>query len=88
MEATPDQKILVYGALWCSDCRRSKKFLTGQQVNFDWIDVENDPVAAETMQKINGGVQSIPTIVLPDGQILIEPTNQALAEALSLNPVR
>jgi glutaredoxin len=84
MNSNENQKILMYGAMWCSDCRRSKKFLTEQQVNFEWIDVENDPVAAETMQKINGGVQSIPTIVLPDGRILIEPPNQALASALGL----
>lgn len=87
MKTTTD-KVLVYGAMWCSDCRRSKKFLTEQNVNFEWIDVEHDEAANQTMQEINGGVKSIPTIVLPNGQILIEPTNDTLANAIGLTITR
>ncbi|NWJ48338.1 MAG: NrdH-redoxin [Chloroflexi bacterium] len=82
-----NDKVLLYGAMWCGDCRRSKKFLDERQVAYSWIDVESDETAMQEMQQLNGGRQSIPTILLPDGKILIEPTNRDLAVALGLGKV-
>ncbi len=76
--------ILVYGADWCGDCRRSKKFLDANQVNYTYIDVERNPEQIEVMQQYNGGLQSIPTIIFPDGRVLVEPSNPLLAENLGL----
>jgi thioredoxin reductase (NADPH) len=76
--------ITMYGAPWCPDCRRSKKFLTEQRVPFDWIDVGEDAAALQHMQELQHGRRSIPTIVFADGTILIEPTNEDLAKKLGL----
>jgi mycoredoxin len=76
--------ILVYGAAWCGDCRRSKKFLDANQVSYTYVDVEANPDQIEVMQQYNGGLQSIPTIVFPDGRVLVEPSNPLLAENLGL----
>jgi len=76
--------ILVYGADWCGDCRRSKKFLDANQVNYTYVDVETNPDQLAIMQQYNGGLQSIPTIVFPDGRVLVEPSNPLLAENLGL----
>jgi glutaredoxin len=35
-------KLTVYGAPWCSDCKRAKKFLGEQRVHYGWVDVEQD----------------------------------------------
>ena len=78
----------VYGAMWCGDCRRSKKFLDSQGVAYQWIDVEQDDTARQTMQEYNGGLQSIPTIVFADGTVLVEPSNAQLGEKLGLNATR
>ena len=83
-ETTKNDSITVYGATWCGDCRRSKKFLEQNQVAFTWIDVEADETARETMQKYNGGVQSIPTIIFGDGTVLVEPTNAQLGHKIGL----
>ncbi|MBV8528015.1 MAG: FAD-dependent oxidoreductase [Candidatus Dormibacteraeota bacterium] len=76
--------ITMYGAPWCPDCRRSKKFLTEQRVPFDWIDVGQDAAALARIQEIQHGGRSIPTIVFADGAVLIEPTNEDLAKKLGL----
>jgi thioredoxin reductase (NADPH) len=34
--------IKLYGAPWCPDCKRTKKFLAEQRVAYDWIDIEAD----------------------------------------------
>lgn len=79
-----DDRILVYGATWCPDCKRSKAFLSEQRVPFTFIDLEKQPEAAQTVQDLNDGKQIIPTIVFPDGSILVEPSNEELAEKLGL----
>ena len=76
--------ITVYGANWCGDCRRAKKFMDDNGVGYQWVDVENDPAAIELVLKLNGGKRIIPTIVFEDGSILIEPTNSELANKLGV----
>jgi thioredoxin reductase (NADPH) len=77
-------KITMYGATWCGDCKRAKKFFGEQRVHYEWIDVEEHPDAAETVEKLNDGKRIIPTILFEDGSILVEPSNAELAEKLGL----
>ncbi len=79
-----DQPIIMYGATWCGDCRRAKKFFDSKGVNYQWIDVEQNPEAVETVMKYNNGMQSIPTIIFPDGAVMVEPTNAQLATKLGI----
>jgi thioredoxin reductase (NADPH) len=78
------EEILVYGASWCPDCRRAKKFLADQRVPYSWHDIEGDPAGAQVVQDRNDGKNIIPTIVFPDGSHLAEPTNEELAQKLGL----
>jgi thioredoxin reductase (NADPH) len=79
-----DEAIRVYGASWCPDCRRAKRFLGDQRVSFEWHDIEVDPDGARIVQERNDGNNIIPTIVFPDGSHLSEPTNEELAEKIGL----
>ena len=74
-------EILVYGADWCGDCRRSKRLLERRGVDFSWIDVEADPRAAEEARRISGR-RNIPVIVMPNGEVLVEPSDPELDERL------
>src|SRR5215471_11488717 len=74
----------LYGTNWCSDCKRSKKFLGEQRVHYDFIDIEEDPEGQAFVQKVQNGGMTIPTIVFEDGSLLIEPTNAELAAKLGL----
>ena len=77
-----EDKIKVYGAPWCSDCRRSKDFLEERGVPYEWIDVDQDPAAKEYVRQVNQNRLIIPTIVFPDGSVLVEPGNAQLARKL------
>lgn len=76
--------IRVYGASWCPDCRRAKRFLGDQRIPYEWHDIEAEPEGVKVVQERNGGNNIIPTIVFPDGSHLSEPSNEELAEKLGL----
>src|SRR3990172_6149373 len=75
-----DDIIKVYGASWCPDCRRAKRFLGDQRVSFEWHDIEVDPDGVRAVQERNNGNNIIPTIIFPDGSHLAEPSNEEQAE--------
>ena len=79
-----DDLIKVYGASWCPDCRRAKRFLGDQRISFEWHDIEVDPDGVRTVQERNDGNNVIPTIIFPDGSHLAEPSNEELAEKIGL----
>ena len=76
--------IKLYGTNWCSDCKRSKKFLGEQRVHYDFINIEEDMEGQAFVQKLQNGGLTIPTIVFEDGSTLIEPSNAELAAKLGL----
>lgn len=76
--------ITVYGAPWCPDCRRSKKFLSEHLIRYEWIDIDQDEAARAVVEAKNNGKRIIPTIVFPDGSFVVEPSNAELAQKLGL----
>ncbi len=74
----------VYGAVWCPDCQRSKKFLSELQVQYQWVDIEQDEQGRELVEAKNNGKRIIPTIVFDDETFLVEPSNAELARKLGL----
>ncbi len=78
----PEEQIVVYGTSWCGDCHRTRKFLGEQMVHFHWVDIDKDGAARAYVERVNNGKRSVPTIVFPDGSILVEPSNAKLAEKL------
>ncbi len=76
--------IVVYSTTWCPDCRRAKKFFGEQRIPYVNIDIEADAEAMAFVEKVNQGKRSVPTIIFPDGQILVEPSNAQLADKLGL----
>ena len=79
-----DNQITVYSTVWCPDCKRAKRFFAEQRVSYVNIDIEQDAEAMAFVERANNGMRSIPTIVFPDGSILVEPSNAQLAEKLGL----
>ena len=76
--------IKVYGAPWCPDCKRSKKFLAEHRVPYDWIDIDQGAEGLRYVEQLQGGGRTIPTIVFPDGSFLLEPADDELARKLGL----
>ena len=75
--------ITMYGAEWCGDCRRSKKFLDANNVSYNYIDVEADASAADRSKEISGRT-NIPVIRFADGTHLVEPSDAVLHAELKL----
>ena len=76
--------ITVYGTSTCADCRRAKRLLDEHGIAYDWVNVENDPESRARMVELQNGGQIVPTIVFPDGSVLLEPTDAELAAKLGV----
>ncbi|HME91002.1 MAG TPA: FAD-dependent oxidoreductase, partial [Myxococcaceae bacterium] len=77
-------EITMYGTLWCSDCKRTKKFFGEQRVHYEFVDVDSDKEGLALVERVNKGKQIIPTLVFGDGSVLVEPSNAELAAKLGL----
>ena len=80
MPETTDRP-LMFGADWCSDCRRSKALLDASSVEYDYVDVEAVLEGADRAFAISGRT-NIPVILFADGTHLVEPTDAELAAKL------
>ena len=79
-----DDTVIIYGASWCPDCRRAKRFLGDQRIAYEWHDIEVDLDGVDVVQQRNNGNNVIPTIIFPDDSHLSEPSNEELAEKLGI----
>ncbi len=82
--ADNNDQIVVYGTTWCPDCKRAKQFFGNQRVEYRWVDIEQDPDAMAYVEEVNEGQRIVPTIIFPDGDKLVEPSNAALADKLGI----
>lgn len=71
-ESAPD--IIIFGADWCGDCRRAKRVFGELQVPYRWVDLMQDPAAADVAKDISGRT-NIPVIAYPDGSHQVEPSD-------------
>ena len=67
----------LLGADWCPDCRRSKALLDRLGVAYEFVDLEADPDRYAEVEAISGG-RSLPTILFPEGDHLVEPDDATL----------
>ena len=75
--------LTIYSTQWCGYCHRLMKQLDREQVNYDVVDIENDPAAAEFVMGVNGGNQTVPTVVFADGTALTNPSLAQVKERLA-----
>jgi mycoredoxin len=77
-------QILVYGTTWCGDTRRARRVFDENNIPYEWIDIDQDMQARKYVEEVNHGYRSVPTIVFPDGSMLVEPTSSELMKKLGL----
>lgn len=78
MPAERERPILMYSTTWCADCRRARRVFDSLGVRYQEINIERDAAAAAQVSRINGGMLSVPTILFPDGTVLVEPSSSEL----------
>jgi len=75
--------IIMYGTTWCFDSRRARRIFDELEIPYQWIDIDKDPEARSYVEEVNHGFRSVPTIIFPDGSMLVEPSNEILREKLT-----
>ncbi|MGH8793290.1 MAG: mycoredoxin [Stackebrandtia sp.] len=66
--------VTMYSTAWCGYCRRLKSQMDREGIEYEVVDIENDPEAAQYVMEINGGNQTVPTLRFEDGTALTNPT--------------
>ncbi len=78
----PDQ-LTIYSTQWCGYCHRLMGQLDREGVAYAMVDIEHDAEAADYVMTVNGGNQTVPTVVFPDGTALTNPTLADVKRALA-----
>jgi len=73
-------RIVMYTTQYCPDCLRAKAFFDANDIPYDRVFLEGNQEATEFVMKMNNGFRSVPTIIFPDGSVLVEPSWQELKE--------
>lgn len=78
----PTPNILtVYGAAWCGDCHRTRRYLDSTGIAYRYVDLGTDHLAQSLLD--DAGYRAIPVVVTPGGAVLIEPSDRELGAALA-----
>lgn len=84
MTSGSQNEIVVYGTVWCPDCKRAKQFFADHRITYINVDIEQDGEAMAYVEKANKGMRRVPTIVFPDESIMVEPSNAELAQKMGI----
>jgi mycoredoxin len=88
-QTTPDQDVPAAGTVtmftttWCGYCRRLKSQLQREGIGFTEVDIEQEPGTAEFVMSVNGGNQTVPTLLFPDGSAATNPTIAEVRDRLA-----
>jgi mycoredoxin len=78
-----NETIILYGTTWCGSSTRARKLLDQNAIPYQWVDIDQDIKGREFVEKTNRGFRSVPTIVFPDGSIVVEPSMDDLSKKLA-----
>jgi mycoredoxin len=76
-------QIVMYSVEWCPDCRRAKFFFKRKHIEVLEVDVNADKTAEQFVKGLNNGNRSVPTIIFPDGSMMVEPSSAELEAKFS-----
>ena len=66
--------VTMYTTQWCGFCKRLKAQLGRVGIELTEVDIERDPAAAEFVMSVNGGNQTVPTLLFSDGSTMVNPS--------------
>lgn len=69
-----ETQVTMYSTPWCGYCQRLKAQMTREGIAYTEIDIEHDPASAAYVESVNGGNQTVPTVVFPDGTAVTNPS--------------
>lgn len=75
--------VTMFSTTWCGYCRVLKQALAREGIAYAEVNIEDEPGAAEYVQRVNGGNQTVPTVLFPDGSALTNPSLAQVKAALA-----
>jgi mycoredoxin len=75
--------VTMYSTPWCGYCHRLKGQLDREGISYDIVDIEQHPEAAAVVEQVNGGDQTVPTLVYADGTAQTNPSLVEVKEKLA-----
>jgi mycoredoxin len=81
---TKNEQIIIYGTTWCGDTRRARKFFDEHKIEYQWVDIDQDKEAEAYVKSVNDDCRSVPTILFPDGSLLVEPSTMQMLTKFNL----
>jgi len=77
--------ITIYSTAWCPDCWRAKNFLKQRGVEFQEVNIDEDPEGEEIVLRANNGKQKVPTLKVGERYFACSPFDaQQLADELQI----
>jgi mycoredoxin len=73
----------MYTTTWCGFCKNLKRQLARAGVEIAEVDIERDPEAAAFVEKVNGGNQTVPTLLFSDGSTMVNPSAKQVQARLT-----
>jgi mycoredoxin len=83
VEQTPWGRGFLDRTPWCGYCHRLKSQLDREGIEFEVVDIEQHPEAAETVARVNNGNQTVPTLLFTDGSTQTNPSVSQVKEKLA-----
>jgi len=77
------KKVTMYGAMWCPDTLRAMQFFSNHQIEVEFKSIDENPENTKFVEDTNNGMRIIPTIILPDESVVVEPSNSELERILN-----
>jgi mycoredoxin len=77
-------QLTIYSTPWCGYCHRLKGQLDREGISYTEVDIERQPDAAHIVERVNGGSQTVPTLVFADGSALTNPSLAQVKQKLAL----
>ena len=75
--------VTMFSTTWCGYCRRLKSQMDREGIGFTEVDIELDAESADFVMAVNGGNQTVPTLLFPDGSAATNPSIRQVLERLA-----
>lgn len=78
-----DGTVTMFTTTWCGYCRNLKAAMKREGITFSEVNIEEDPDSATFVEQVNGGNQTVPTLLFADGSALTNPSIAAVKAQLA-----
>ena len=75
--------VTMFTTNWCGYCRRLKVQMEREGIGFTEVDIEHEPESADFVMSVNGGNQTVPTLLFADGSAATNPSIGQVRERLT-----